>query len=168
MSKEQIPDGYKKCRCCGEILPYDSFCNNKRKKDGKNIYCRECMSKIRSTSEYKHKDAEYHRQAYNSKHPNVQQSDASSIPVRIEYIDKYNNEEIYANKRVHKNDIICKCEKCGILFYAPIQDIQQYCSLSPDDPTRHLLCPEHKEQFIEFLISRGYQITDLSVNNSDY
>lgn len=37
-----IPEGYKKCYRCEEILPYEEFYNNKSKPDGKSSECKHC------------------------------------------------------------------------------------------------------------------------------
>lgn len=39
----------KECKCCGKMLPLSEFYLNKKNKDGKTTYCKEC-SKLKSRS----------------------------------------------------------------------------------------------------------------------
>lgn len=41
---ENVPDGYKYCSSCKQILPRSSFYNNKSNKDGCSSYCKSCES----------------------------------------------------------------------------------------------------------------------------
>lgn len=46
----------KTCKFCNEAKPISAFCNNKTKKDGKNIYCRVCAEKKRRAWRKTNKD----------------------------------------------------------------------------------------------------------------
>jgi hypothetical protein len=41
------------CKSCNEQKPLDSFCKNKRKKDGLDCYCLDCTRKMRQSPEWK-------------------------------------------------------------------------------------------------------------------
>lgn len=43
-SKTGIPDGYKFCKCCGQVKPLSEFQHNKQSKDGYDYKCKECRN----------------------------------------------------------------------------------------------------------------------------
>lgn len=55
--KKQVTDtDMKECHACLRILPLEAFAKHKRSKDGKQYYCRECLSK-KNTENYWRKKA---------------------------------------------------------------------------------------------------------------
>ena len=54
-SKTAVPDGYKLCKCCGQIKPLSEFQRNKRHKDGHDYKCKECVNARRKTLRAKRK-----------------------------------------------------------------------------------------------------------------
>lgn len=46
-SEPEIPAGYKKCSCCGEVKPLSEFWVNKNLKGGHETQCKDCLNKKR-------------------------------------------------------------------------------------------------------------------------
>jgi hypothetical protein len=54
------PEGYKGCSGCNQVLPFEAFSLDKKAKTGRQVYCRECLSKkrvIQMTPERRRKKA---------------------------------------------------------------------------------------------------------------
>ncbi|HSQ87997.1 hypothetical protein [Romboutsia sp.] len=43
--KEDLPDGYKRCSKCKEVLSFEQFYDKRKAKDGKQPYCKTCKNK---------------------------------------------------------------------------------------------------------------------------
>ncbi len=50
---EEIPEGHKRCSGCKVILPFELFSRNRTKKDGRDDYCKDCVSDKNSVKKNK-------------------------------------------------------------------------------------------------------------------
>jgi hypothetical protein len=105
----------KKCGHCKELKPLESFCKNKRCKDGYHYTCKQCVNKSCSTEEYKTKRKLYYHTCEKYKLRKISQSTKVR---KVEYDKIYrkkNADKIKIQKRdwekLHKNDPIFKIKR---------------------------------------------------------
>ncbi len=105
----------KRCGSCKEFKSLDSFCKNKRCKDGHHYSCRECVKKSCLTEEYKEKSRAYyhshrkHRPRKTSESSKAKKADYDAI------YRKQNEEKIRKQKRdwelLHKDNPVFKIKR---------------------------------------------------------
>lgn len=109
--EEVIPEGMKKCIRCNEILPLEYFTSKTERKDGKDNYCKTCMSIRRKELEQRKRREIIDKriELYKKKHMN-----------KTFFCKKCNKEKSFNDYRIgyhFKKDgltVYKKCKECDL------------------------------------------------------